>query len=68
MRLFFATLQRTGVAQIDVNDRVLVMKEKPKKPKSNWAVPPFYIFRKDDMLMPGNRYDIGTLESYEKVK
>lgn len=95
-----AKLQRTGVAQIDVNDKVIAMEEKPDIPKSNWAVPPFYIFRKEDlhllsrglqegcsydapgdfiawlckkipvyaMLMCGNRYDIGTLESYEKVR
>ena len=93
-------LQRTGVASVNENDEVVLMEEKPKQPKSNWAVPPFYVFRKEDlhllnrglregcsydapgdfiawlcqnaevyaMLMPGSRYDIGSLESYEKVK
>lgn len=93
-------LQRTGVASVDENDKVILMEEKPKEPKAHWAVPPFYVFKKEDlyllnkgleegcsydapgdfiawichnaevyaMLMPGSRYDIGTLESYVKVK
>ncbi len=40
-------LQRTGVAVIDENDKVLDMEEKPQEPKSNWAIPPFYIFKKE---------------------
>lgn len=36
-------LRRTGVAIIDENSRVLQMQEKPRDPRSNWAVPPFYI-------------------------
>ena len=95
-----AALQRTGVATIDSCDKVLVMEEKPKEPKSNWAVPPFYVYKKEDLplirkaiqagcntdapgsfiawlckqtsvyayLMPGKRWDIGNLESYEQVK
>ncbi len=42
-------LQKTGVAIIDENDKVLEMQEKPVEPKSNWAVPPFYIYTKDDI-------------------
>ncbi len=42
-----ARLQRTGVAVIDSNDKILEMHEKPKEPKSNWAIPPFYIFKKE---------------------
>jgi len=42
-----ARLQRTGVAVIDSNDKILEMAEKPKEPKSNWAIPPFYIFKKE---------------------
>mgnify|MGYP002795738812 CR=1 FL=1 len=38
-------LQRTGVAVIDENGKILEMTEKPKNPKSNWAIPPFYIFK-----------------------
>ncbi len=93
-------LCRTGVATVDENSLVLEMEEKPKNPKSNWAVPPFYIYKKEDLTniqkaigsgcntdapgsfiawlssitpvhafeMPGKRYDIGNLESYEQVK
>ena len=92
-------LQKTGVIEIDENDKVINMVEKPEKPASNWACPPFYFYKKQDaklikkaindgcnvdapgsfavwlcknsfvyaMKMPGNRYDIGNLESYEKV-
>ena len=42
-------LQRTGVALIDENERVLEMQEKPSEPRSSWAVPPFYIYTKDDL-------------------
>ena len=44
-----AKLQKTGVAVIDVNDRVLKMQEKPAEPLSSWAVPPFYIYTKEDL-------------------
>lgn len=42
-------LQRTGVIVVDDNMRVLDMQEKPQVPKTHWAVPPFYIYRKEDM-------------------
>lgn len=42
-------LQRTGVIVMDENNRVLNMEEKPEVPKSRWAVPPFYIYRKEDL-------------------
>ena len=42
-------LQRTGVAVIDNDERIIDMEEKPKKPKSNWAIPPFYIFKKKSL-------------------
>ena len=95
-----AALQRTGVATIDSSDKVLLMEEKPREPKSNWAVPPFYVYKKEDLPlirkaidsgcntdapgsfiawlcshtpvyaypMPGKRWDIGNLQSYEQVK
>lgn len=46
-------LQRTGVVVLDENNKVLNMEEKPEEPKSTWAVPPFYIYRKEniDMIM-----------------
>lgn len=42
-------LQRTGVVEVDNTSRVLSMEEKPENPKSNWAVPPFYIYSKKDL-------------------
>ena len=93
-------LQRTGVVVLDENNMVLNMEEKPKEPKSHWAVPPFYIYKKSDMPlikdcmnhgcgfdapgnlahylcevtdmhaweMPGGRFDIGSLDTYEEAK
>ena len=93
-------LQKSGVAEVDENDKILRLTEKPFDPKSNWACPPFYYYTKEDarlvkkgiesgcgvdapgsyiawlctqtevhaMEMPGRRYDIGNLESYERVQ
>ena len=103
MRYFEAEkkkLSKSGVLEIDKNDKILSMEEKPTEPKSNWCCPPFYFYSKEDskrinegilagcgvdapgsyiawlcqksdvyaMEMPGKRYDIGNLESYENVK
>lgn len=93
-------LHKSGVVEVDGNDRVLSMEEKPAAPRSNWCCPPFYYYTREDaglvkegiaagcgtdapgsfiawlctktpvhaMEMPGRRYDIGNLESYEAVK
>ena len=93
-------LRKTGVIEIDENKKVISFSEKPENPKSNLAVPPFYIYKKETLPLieqylqeghnpdaPGNfipwliekksvfaykfegtRYDIGSLESYEKAK
>ena len=42
-------LRRTGVIVVDDQMRVLNMEEKPQLPKSTWAVPPFYIYKKQDL-------------------
>ena len=42
-------LQRTGVVELDANNKVLGMEEKPQVPKSHWAVPPFYSYLKKDL-------------------
>lgn len=42
-------LQRTGVITVDEDMKVLTMEEKPQCPQSNWAVPPFYIYKKEDL-------------------
>lgn len=92
--------QKTAIITVDEDDKILTYEEKPKEPKGNLAVPPFYIYRNEDICrikealnegcgydapgsfaawlshhvtmhaykMPGKRYDIGDLESYEKVK
>ena len=93
-------LQRTGVIEVDAEMRVLQMQEKPEVPVSHWAVPPFYIYRREDLPlikgaiddgcgfdapgnlahylvdktvvhawpMPGGRFDIGSLDTYEEAK
>ncbi len=93
-------LRKTGVVCLDDCGKVVLMEEKPRTPKSNWAVPPFYVYLKKDFplirsalengcgydapgnlahylcghtdiyayKMPGRRYDIGDLESYEAAK
>ena len=43
-------LQRTGVVELDDTNKVLGMEEKPQVPKSHWAVPPFYIYLKRDLV------------------
>lgn len=102
MRYFEQELQklrRTGVAVINENEKIVSMEEKPQSPRSNWAIPPFYIYKREDLKairlgieqgcnidapgsfiawlcgkcdvyayeMPGERYDIGNMESYEMV-
>lgn len=44
-------LQRTGVVEVDSDMKVLGMEEKPAQPKSHWAVPPFYIYRREDLAL-----------------
>ena len=93
-------LTKSGVAQIDENEVLLSLEEKPAKPKSHWCTPPFYFYKAEDikrikdaiadgcgtdapgslvawmcghsvmhsMEMPGSRYDIGSLESYQAVQ
>ena len=95
-----ARLSKSGVVEIDGDDKVLSMEEKPAAPKSTWCVPAFYCYTREDSRlikkgiengcgidapgsfiawlsqqtsvyaweMPGNRYDIGNLASYEEVK
>ncbi len=42
-------LQKTGVAELDEAGRVLSFEEKPAKPRSNFAVPPFYLYKKETL-------------------
>lgn len=94
-------LTKCGVVELDDQDRILSMEEKPAQPKSHWCCPPFYVYTRGDaqkvkdaisqkkcgtdapgsfiawlctvadvhaMEMPGKRYDIGNLESYQQVQ
>lgn len=93
-------LVKCGVVQVDGEDRILGMEEKPAQPKSNWCCPPFYYYTRKDarlvakgieagcgtdapgsyiawlctqtpvyaMEMPGKRFDVGNLESYQKIR
>jgi glucose-1-phosphate thymidylyltransferase len=44
-----AELRRTGVAELDSDSRVLSFQEKPAVPRSTWAVPPFYLYRRETL-------------------
>lgn len=92
--------QKTAIITVDKNGKITSYEEKPKEPKGNLAVPPFYFYRACDAAriqealdsgcgydapgsfaawlsgqtemyayrMPGKRYDIGDMASYESVK
>lgn len=103
MRYFEASeqkLTKCGVVEVDSEERIIGMEEKPSQPKSHWCCPPFYYYTREDaklvskgieagcgtdapgsyiawlctqtsvhaMEMPGKRYDIGSLASYEQVQ
>lgn len=93
-------LSKSGVSEIDGDEVLISLEEKPAEPKSNWCTPPFYFYKAEDvkkikqaiaegcgtdapgslvawmckhstlysMEMPGSRYDIGNLESYQEVQ
>ncbi len=42
-------LQKTGVIEIDENNYIINMEEKPIHPRSNYAIPPFYWLKKEDL-------------------
>jgi glucose-1-phosphate thymidylyltransferase len=41
-------LSKCGVVEIDEQDRILSMEEKPARPKSHWCCPPFYYYTRQD--------------------
>lgn len=41
-------LRKSGVAQVDENDRILFLEEKPEHPRTNWCTPPFYFYTRAD--------------------
>lgn len=52
-------LRRSGVAEIDADDRVVRMTEKPNDPKSHWCMPPFYFYRRVDLPLVKRSVDEG---------
>lgn len=56
----FGELQRTGVVEIDHNFLVTSFEEKPKKPKSNLAGPPFYIYQRETLSLIAQYLDQGN--------
>lgn len=42
-----AARRRTGIAEIDADHRLIGFAEKPEQPKTSWAVPPFYYYRRE---------------------
>jgi dTDP-glucose pyrophosphorylase len=93
-------LKKYAVVEVDKKGRVKRIEEKPEKPRTNLAVPPFYIYKKEDLplirdcmnhgcgfdapgnlahylvdkttvhawQMPGSRFDIGSMDSYEEAQ
>ena len=45
-----SALRRTGVITMDQHNKVQEMQEKPDNPLSHFAVPPFYLYKKSDLM------------------
>jgi glucose-1-phosphate thymidylyltransferase len=43
-----AKLRKCGIVEIDSDDKIISMEEKPSEPKSHWCCPPFYYYTKAD--------------------
>ena len=41
-------LHKSGIVEVDADDRIVGMQEKPAEPKSHWCCPPFYFYRRED--------------------
>ncbi len=54
-----AKLRKAGVAEIDADDRIVAMTEKPQDPKSHWCTPPFYFYRREDLPLVKSSVDAG---------
>lgn len=53
MRYFEADdkrLRKSGIVEIDGDDLVTGMEEKPQQPRSNWCCPPFYYYTRSDAM------------------
>ena len=54
-----ARLHKTGVIEVDATDRILSFEEKPAQPKSNWCVPAFYYYTREDSHLVKNGIESG---------
>ena len=54
-----ARLHKCGIVEIDADDRVLSMEEKPAAPKSHWCCPPFYYYTKADARLVARGIEAG---------
>ena len=41
-------LHKSGIVEVDPDDRIIGMEEKPAEPKSHWCCPPFYFYTRED--------------------
>ncbi|MBN2420323.1 MAG: nucleotidyltransferase family protein [Deltaproteobacteria bacterium] len=46
-----ARLIKSGVVQVDSDECIVHMEEKPETPLSNWCTPPFYVYHKKDVSL-----------------
>lgn len=54
-----ARLHKCGIVEIDAEDRVLSMEEKPAQPRSHWCCPPFYYYTKADARLVARGIEAG---------
>jgi glucose-1-phosphate thymidylyltransferase len=52
-------LTKCGVVEIDGNDKIVGMEEKPQNPKSHWCCPPFYYYTKEDARLVKRGIELG---------
>jgi glucose-1-phosphate thymidylyltransferase len=53
-------LRKTGVAELDQEGKVVAFVEKPQHPRSNLAVPPFYLFKPETVELIGQYLQEGN--------
>lgn len=54
-----ARLRKSGIVEIDADDRIVGMEEKPDEPKSHWCCPPFYYYTREDARRVREGIDAG---------